>query len=325
MGFYRSISMLYPPKFRKKLYDLAMAANVKVVPERFIGFVLVSSLAVALAGSFFVTMWLGINLILSFLGLFAVIQSAFYLMILISADQKTKAVEEALPDALQLMASNLRAGISIEKSLILAARPEFGPLKEEIEAVGRDVATGGDVGKALQQMCKRVRSKALHRVVQLIIMGLKAGGKLATLLENSSEDLRSQREIREKIRSTVQTYIIFIFVASAIGAPLLFSLSLFLVEVIIKSFGSIDIPQAAAYNLPISIGSVSISTAFLMKFIIVALVTTSIMSSFMLGMISRGKIKEGAKYIIVLITLSLGLFFLGSFMLRSMFGGLFDF
>ncbi|MFH1636816.1 MAG: type II secretion system F family protein [Candidatus Woesearchaeota archaeon] len=321
MGFYRSLALLYPPSYRKSISELVLAANVKVDQDSFLGFFMIVIFALSLSFSFLVARMLGINIILVFLGLFIIMHSTFYLLLLLSADKKTKAIEEVLPDALQLMGSNLRAGISIEKSLILAARPEFGPLKDEIEAVAKDVATGKDVGEALKGMSQRVRSKPLQRIVQLIIMGLKSGGKLATLLENCSEDLRAQKEMKDKINSSVQTYVIFIFVASGVGAPMLFALSLFLVEVIIKSFAGIEIP--ATSSIPISLGKVTISTDFLTKFIITALCTTSTISAFMLGMISKGKAKEGAKYIVALISMSLGLFFLGSYILASVFGGLF--
>ncbi len=324
MSMYRTLAKAIPNEFKKKLENLILATEIKMPPEKVLGFFIVFIAGLALAISFFISFFLKWNFALTFIACAVALYSSIYLLALISADKKTKFIEELLPDALQLMASNLRAGIGIEKSLLLAARPEFGPLEKEIHIVGKEVATGKDIGNALLDMSFRIRSKPLERVVKLIIAGLRSGGKLATLLENSAEDLRVQKLVKDKIKSNVEVYTIFIFVSAGIGSPLLFALSLFLVKIIIINFSSIDIPASATTTMPIILKEVNISPAFLLKYILVSLSATSILSSFTLGLISKGRTKEGAKYIIILISLSLGLFFAVSYILKSVFGGLFS-
>ncbi len=323
MGFYRTLAKAIPKNLKKKLENLVLATNITMQADIVLGFIILFVLGLSLAMAFFISALLKWNFMLTFLATAVVLYSTIYLLALVSADKKTKFIEELLPDALQLMASNLRAGIGIEKSLLLAARPEFGPLEKEIHTVGKEVATGKDVGNALFDMSVRIRSKPLERVVKLIIAGLRSGGKLATLLENSAEDLRVQKLVKEKIKSNVEIYTIFIFVSAGIGSPMLFALSLFLVKIIIANFANIDIPASAAGTIPIILKEVNISPTFLLKYILISLVSTSILSSFTLGLISRGRTKEGAKYIILLISLSLGLFFAIGYILSSVFGGLF--
>lgn len=323
MGFYRSMAKAIPGDLKKKLENLILATEIRMPAEIVLGFMILFVLGLSLPIAFFISLFLKWSFILTFIASAIVLYSTIYLLALISADKKTKFIEELLPDALQLMASNLRAGIGIEKSLLLAARPEFGPLEKEIHIVGKEVATGKDIGNALLDMSIRIRSKSLERVVKLIIAGLRSGGKLAMLLENSAEDLRVQKLVRDKIKSNVEIYTIFIFVSAGIGSPMLFALSLFLVKIIIANFASIDIPANATMTMPIILKEVSISPSFLLKYILISLISTSVLSSFTLGLISRGRTKEGAKYIIILISLSVGLFFAIGYILNSVFGGLF--
>ena len=322
MRFFKLLMAFFPRGFREKLISLVSSANPRD-PESFAGLVLFLSFILSLLFATLISTFLGWNFFFVAIVLFIIFISSIYLYLIVSLDMRVKLIEELLPDALQLMASNLRAGISIEKALLLAARPEFGPLEVEIHRVAKEVATGKDFGKALKDMSIRTRSRAIERVVDLIISGLRSGGKLSTLLENSAQDLSIQRIVKQKIRSNVEIYIIFIFIAAGIGAPLLFALSLFLVKVMIQNFGNIDIPASAASTLPITIGKINISTDFLLKYIMTSLLTTSVLASFMLGMIAKGKAKEGAKYIVILALLSISLFFVTGLLLTSFFSGLF--
>lgn len=322
MNFFKIIPRFFPQKLREKLVILAGSVNAKD-PEVLIGMLFSAAIITSLIFGLAISLLTSSSFLLVTFGVLFLMFSSIYFYFVLKSDLKVKFIEELLPDALQLTASNLRAGISIEKALLLAARPEFGPLETEIHRVAKEVATGKDFGNALKEMNKRIKSKSLGRVVDLIISGLRSGGKLSDLLENSAEDLRTQKIVRQKIRSNVEIYIIFIFVAAGIGAPILFSLSLFLVKVMIQNFGNIELPTSATTALPITIGKVQTTPAFIQKYILVSLSTTSVLASFMLGMISKGRSKEGIKYIILLASISIALFFITGLLLQGFFSGLF--
>lgn len=325
MEIYRAITKFIPRPLRERLVEIVVSSNIQSEPYNFIGFFLFLSVSLSFVSGLYGGYLFEWNPLFAGLLTLGIVVSSVYLILSLSADQKKKQIEDMLPDALQLMASNLKAGISIEKSLILAARPEFGPLEEEIQLLGKEVATGKDVGFALLEMSKRIHSKQFERIVNLIIVGLHSGGKLAELLENTADDLRTERIIKARIKSNVAIYVIFIFVAASIGAPLLFALSSFLAKVIVNNFANIDIPAQALASSPIKINKISITQEFLRAYIFTSLSTTSVLASFLLGMISKGKAKEGAKYILGMLLVSLSLFFLARYGLENMFGSLFEF
>ena len=321
---YRFLAGLYPPNLREKYSQLLVYADLKTEPRRFLGFILFFGFGLALGGALLLGRLIPMPLLLLFILLFVFFEAAAYFYLLLRADTKARIVEGVLPDALQLMASNLRAGLTTDRALLLSARPEFGPLQHEINEVGKKITMGDDISTSLMLMTERIRSEHLRKTLLLIVVGLKSGGELASLLEQTAENLRQQRFVEEKIRSSVMMYVFFIFAAVAIGSPLLFGLSSFLVEVLKSNISSLSLPETSySSSMPLSFSEVSLSSEFVMFFSIISLVTSSVMGSFILGLIGKGKETRGIRYIPILILISLGMFFLTRAGIRNMLGGLF--
>jgi len=322
---YEFFSNFYPKKMRDKYMRLLRYSQMPFRPERFLGFVLSFGFGVSLAFSLMFAKIFNIPLVLLFGASFFAAEFLVYFFLLMRSDAKARVVETVLPDALQLMASNLRAGLTIDKALLLSARPEFGPLQDEINNIGKEVTMGKELEDALLEMKERIRSERLEKTILLIVAGLKSGGQLARLLEQTARNLREQAFVDEKIRSNVMMYVIFVFVAVGIGAPFLFGLSSFLVEVLTSVLSSVTMPDVSvASAMPMSFSQVNISVDFVINYAITFLVVTSIMGSMIIGLISKGKETEGAKFVPVLIALTLGLFFLVRFGMRTLLGGLFN-
>lgn len=322
---YRYLSKVYPTKIREDYYNLLLYSGIKIKPERLIGFVFVFGFLLALAMSFYIAVLFNVSLVISFFSLFILFQLSVYFWLLLKADSKAKFVESILPDVLQLMSSNLRSGLTTDKALLLAARPEFGPFQDEINLVGKEITMGKEIDVALFDMSKRIRSERLNKTVDLIVAGLRAGGELAALLDQTARNLRREMLVDSRIRANVMMYVIFIFVAVCLGAPLLFGLSSFLVEVLTKILGSIQIPETASSSLPISFNSVSITPSFVIMFSIIFLITSSVLGSLTIGLISKGKERYGIKFIPILAVISLVVFILSRTAIKSMLGSLFGF
>ncbi|RLI93256.1 MAG: hypothetical protein DRO89_00375 [Candidatus Altiarchaeales archaeon] len=323
MRFYAFMVRLLPKKTRQSFRQLIMYSNMRVDPDDFLGFIIsfgfIFSCIVA-----YLTYLFGISPILGFIGSFVLVELFFYLLILFSIDSKTRAVEEALPDALQLMSSNIRAGLTTDKALLLAARPEFGPLAEELRRVGRETMTGRNFAYALLKTTKRIKSESLNRIMDLIVNSLKSGGKLADLLDQTANDLRDQEMVRKEISAGVLMYVIFIFIAIAFGAPLLFAMSSFLVKLLTKNMALIaeGMPKGEMMSgAPISMTETQLDPEFISTFAMISLTVTSIFGSLIMGLILRGDVKDGIKYLPFLLIISIGLFLLGSYAMDTIFGG----
>ena len=210
----------------------------------------------------------------------------------------------------------------MDKALILSSRPEFGILGEEINSVGKKLALGEDVGKALTEMGNNIKSEQLRKTLQIIVSGLRSGGELVELLDQISKNLRQKTLLDEKIRTNILMYVIFIFVAISFGAPVLFGFSSFLINVLEKNIALIELPPETTF-IPISFSKVAVSSEFVKNFSITTLLTTAILGSLVLGLIGKGNEKFGVKYIPMLVILTISVFYLSRFLASSILGSLF--
>lgn len=238
---------------------------------------------------------------------------------------RIKKMEDVFPDFIELMSSNLRAGMTVDQALLLSSRKEFAPLDEEILQLGKDIVTGKDMSLALNAMSERIKSMKISKTVDLINSGIRSGGNLSILLEETAVAMRERDFIEKKASSNVLMYVIFIFFAAAIGAPILFALSSVLVGIMAKLLSTVPSSSGSAFSsvrVPFAITKINISTSFIEYFSITFLVLTNILSSLMLGITNKGEEKAGLKYLIPMVILSLVVFFIVRTLLSSYFAGL---
>jgi len=322
---YRLISRIYPKKLLENYKKLLEYADVKVDATKFLGFILVFGFLLGWMVAFPAAKLFEWNLWITFIATFVAFEVFIYTWLSLSIEAKATFIEKALPDALQLMSSNLRSGLTPEKALLLAARPEFGPLTTEINRVGKEIAVGKDIDEALLGITKRVKSDKIEKTIQLIVAGIRAGGELAALLDHTARNLRDQDFVDQKIRSGIRMYVIFIFSAVGFGAPMLYGLSSFLVEVLTKVLKGVEIPKTTTMAMPINITQVSLEVSFVIKYVIISIIITSILGSMALGLMSKGEEKQGLKYAPLIIAVALSIFFLVRFAINNLLSGLFSF
>ena len=318
---YKIIIHLIPKRVKSHLYTLFDYSRIKADKEKFLLYFILISLLSSLITSLLISVIFSISYIITFLIVLVILNLAFYFSFSLKADANSKFMESVLPDALQLMSSNLRAGMTTDEALLMSARPEFGIFSEEINNIGKEVALGEDMGEVLMATTEKFRSDKLKKTFSLIASGMRSGGQLTRLLDQTAQNLRKEKFLDEKIRTNVLMYVIFIFVAIAIGAPILFGLSTFLVSVLETNLNLIAAPETT--YIPVTFSQISISTHFVLMFAIISLVTTSILGSLVLGLINKGREKDGIKFIPVLIVFTLGIFFLTRVLIGSLLGGLF--
>ncbi|MBS3093825.1 type II secretion system F family protein [Candidatus Pacearchaeota archaeon] len=246
-----------------------------------------------------------------------------YLKEYFKTSARIKKIEDVFPDFLQLMSSNLRAGMTIDRAMLLSSRPEFAPLDEEILKTGRDITIGKNIDRALLGLAKRIGSSKIDKIIFLIISGIRSGGDLAILLEQTSRGLRDRSILEKKAASSILMYVIFIFLAVSIFAPALFSLSNVLVTVLTNIFSGLPDIQNTNINLPFSLSKINISTTFVFYFSIFFMITIDILAAMVLGLVNKGEERQGLKFLPILIVLSLTVFFLTRIIVGNFVGSLF--
>jgi flagellar protein FlaJ len=321
-----------PMKYKQALVkELRYAGFREEIIERFIGFTFFYSicLGVIIAFDLFLIGW-GINGIVLGLGIGGLILAATQLSIILIADSRAAEVEKVLPDALQLMSANIRAGMTVDRAIWLAARPEFGIFEDEIKRVGAKTLGGKPIKTALLEIKERVKSDILDKTVRLLIEGIESGGELANLLEETAANIRVTQAVKREIRASVTTYSIFIVFAAVLGAPMLYSLSLFFVEVMTKLWspeilGGISVSGGTmGGGLLAKAGAPQLTPDQLFWFAIASIVTTTFFGALITGLIQTGKEKNGAKYIPLFMIGAIAVFILSHFLIGYLFGGFFQ-
>lgn len=180
------------PKKLKESYEKNIAnTGTKTPSDEYITKLFFIGIFISIALSIVIFFLVKISPILIFLASFLVIQVIFYFWVSLNASTRIKKIEDVFPDFIQLMSSNLRAGMTVDYAFLSSARPELAPLDIEILRTGREIATGKDIVYAFSNMAERVGSEKISKIIGLIISGLKAGGNIATLLENTAGNIKN--------------------------------------------------------------------------------------------------------------------------------------
>ncbi len=231
--------------------------------------------------------------------------------------KRRRELESVLPDYLQLVAANIRAGMAIDKALWYAVRPRFGVLAKEIEDVAKRVLTGEELPSALRDFTHRYDSAVLQRSINLLLEGIAAGGEVADLLHKISTDITEQRILQQELSANVTTYAIFITFASIVAAPVLFGLSRQLLVVIQTIVADVDVPADATF---FSVSGDVVALSDFTVFAVILLVGTSVLSAMIVSTIRKGSITDGLRLLPTFMFVSLVLFFMSSFLFSLIFG-----
>ena len=324
---YKVVGQLAP--YKNRLTDILRYSGMHDVSSlEFSGFMFLYSsilgLASLLIGFLFFGVYTAIGIALtSFIGF----QGLMYVILALVMDSRTKQIEEVLADALQLMSANVRAGMTLDRAIWLSARPEFGPLEEEIKLFGREVLGGLSMIEAIRNMKTRVNSELLDRTLILMEEGMKSGGEMAKLLDETSSDIRKIKAMKKEVRSNVIMYSMFIIFASVMGAPLLFAVSVYFIEMI-GGFYADKVPQDMGSQMSsgfMKMTGPQIGAEEMVLFSVACIGLTTFFGAIMIGLIQTGKSKRGLKYVPFLVGGGLGMFFLVRTVITSLLGGMLGF
>ncbi len=319
-----SIKGLYeklPEVYREKVEQEAVYADIQNPEKLVINGMAAVSVAVILTALLlpYSLVWRSVLLVLSLVTAPPLIP---YVIISIAAERRKKEMENVLPDALLLISANMKSGLNIEKAFLLSARDEFGPLAEELRQTAMEMFGGKPVEEALGEMESRVKSGLFKETIKLLVDGLESGGNTAKLLESSADDIRNSMELRQEINSNIKMYVMFILMAAVVGAPLLFSISVYMSETTADMWDDTDIGEMqTGGELGLTFQEPQVETAFFEQFSIIAIIVINFFAALIISEIKNANVKEGAKYIPVMITVSLILFFIIKGGIASLMGG----
>jgi pilus assembly protein TadC len=250
--------------------------------------------------------------------LVAVAMGGVYFYLNLRIYGRIKQIEDHLIDYLIVVSTNLKGGLSFEKSLWASIKPEFGILSEEMSTVSKKVMTGTDLTEALVEFSQKYESPILSRNISILVGELETGGKITNVLESIIENLRKSRSIKSQMAANTLAFTIFIGAIVLVISPLLFALSYNLLNVLI---GVTDIlgSATAGSDVGFDIEQITVNPEHFEIFSILALGTISLFASMIISIIQKGDILGGIKYVPFFVVTSTVLYIIFQTVLSSIF------
>ncbi len=105
-----------------------------------------------------------------------------------------------LPDTLALIVSGLRAGFSLQQSLLNVAKEAPEPTATEFMRLGQEVQLGVPLHDALDGLVRRIKSPDLDLIVSVFKIHSRVGGNLSTVLETVGSTIRERVRLRREVQ-----------------------------------------------------------------------------------------------------------------------------
>lgn len=319
---YLALSRLYPPHMRQPLQKILVYAGIDEDAElwtgRTITVVLLFSLSAFIAPLTFLRFhplldagFLSLTELLArysipfFLLAFALLAFLFYLYLFYRIQARTEAIEKVLPDFLLIVVSNLHAGMSPFAAFMGAARPEFGPLEEEIKKVAARTSASQSITVAFSDLSNRINSSVFQKTIIFFEKAVRSGGQMAKILHASADEIRHIEEMRQELISQTRSYIIFLAFIMIFVAPFLLAISNQFLVMFLKMRSQMGVSVPAAFNIQMFQGEIKISPLFVENISLAFLACASLLISMFMGSIMRGKPLYGMKYFPILFILAM--------------------
>lgn len=173
----------------------------------------------------FIAAWLGFGVLLPALGLLFVLMlywpqgKPLFLLALAwlgagialpgywvskAATRRIEVIERSLSDAMDLVVTNVEAGVGLQAALINVATKSHGPLSDELTRAIREISVGRSRDEALDSMAKRTGSREVALFARAVAQAERNGVPIARVLRAQASELRERR--RQSARERANTF-----------------------------------------------------------------------------------------------------------------------
>jgi tight adherence protein B len=122
------------------------------------------------------------------------------LLLRFQRSRRMKAFNNALPDAIDIMARALRAGHSIGSAIEVIAEQAQQPVAGEFAQVSREQSLGLPFRESLMNLSRRVTSQDLQFLITAMLVQKETGGNLIEILDRTGHVIRERLRIHGEVR-----------------------------------------------------------------------------------------------------------------------------
>ena len=121
----------------------------------------------------------------------------FYAGMLIK--RRKKEFDTQLVDALMIMSSSFRGGLSLIQSMEAVVEEMPDPIRQEFSLVLGENKMGVSLDEAMSRLYKRMPSPALQQMISSILLARETGGNLPVIFTRIVSSIRERRKIEENL------------------------------------------------------------------------------------------------------------------------------
>ncbi len=110
-----------------------------------------------------------------------------------AAEARKGAIQKALPEFLDMVASTVQAGLALNSALAYAAEAVPGPIGEEMKEALSQIRLGRARADALRAVGERTNHQAFRNALRVMTQAERLGANIAKMLTDLAEDARHQR------------------------------------------------------------------------------------------------------------------------------------
>ena len=111
-------------------------------------------------------------------------------------DQRRKAIERALPDALDLIVVSMEAGLALDGAVSKVVEKTRGPLKDEFKRTLSEIQLGKARREAFKELGARTRVKDLITLVNAVVQADQMGVSMSQVMRTQADESRLKRRQR---------------------------------------------------------------------------------------------------------------------------------
>lgn len=179
------------------LFDRAGQANIAFTPQQLVIVIVTMAVVVFVLLTIFATVGLIIRL-----GISALIgYAAVYVWLNNKAKSRLEALEEQLPDAVELIVRSLKVGHPFSSSVAIVANEMPDPLGTEFGLIADEATYGMDITDSLHRLAERVDVQDLRFLAVAVSIQAQSGGNLAEVLEGLSNVIRSRFKLFRRVKA----------------------------------------------------------------------------------------------------------------------------
>lgn len=224
--------------------------------------------------------------------------------------RRVQAIEDAVPDFLDRLASSNEAGATVVGSVRRVRGSDLDALDEEIDRLWRDLQWGADIHDALERLDRRTGSVAVGRAVTLLSNAMRASGDVAPVLRIAADEAQNHRRLRRERRQEMFAYLLVIYISFLVFLGIIAALSVAFIPAVNEVTSSAVPASGDGAQLPLgSFGSIrQVNTeAYAVLFSRVSAIQ-AVCSGLIAGLLGEGNLRDGVKHAFVLLTFAYGVF-----------------